>query len=68
MKYHFILIEHVDISGLKEYALSSALRDSRFDPICREEIPKLTASVSILQVCFIIYHRKDRQYIVIKIQ
>lgn len=39
--------------GLKEYALTSALRDSRFDPISRDEIPKLTASVSILQVCLL---------------
>jgi hypothetical protein len=37
-------------SGLKEYALTSALKDSRFDPITREELPKLTVSVSILQV------------------
>lgn len=37
-------------SGLKEYALTSALKDTRFDPISREELPKLTVSVSILQV------------------
>lgn len=37
-------------TGLKEYALTSALRDSRFDPINRDELHKLTASVSILQV------------------
>lgn len=39
-------------SGLKEYALTSALKDTRFDPISREELPKLTVSVSILQVSF----------------
>lgn len=37
-------------SGLKEYALTSALKDSRFDPISRDELPRLTVSVSILQV------------------
>lgn len=36
-------------SGLKEYALTSALKDTRFDPITREELPKLSVSVSILQ-------------------
>lgn len=36
-------------NGLKEYALTSALKDSRFDPITREELPRLTVSVSILQ-------------------
>ncbi|KAL5289380.1 AMMECR1L family protein [Megaselia abdita] len=35
--------------GLREYALTSALRDSRFQPITRDEFPKLTVSVSILQ-------------------
>uniref|UniRef100_T1GS44 AMMECR1 domain-containing protein n=1 Tax=Megaselia scalaris TaxID=36166 RepID=T1GS44_MEGSC len=35
--------------SLREYALTSALRDSRFSPITREEFPKLTVSVSILQ-------------------
>jgi AMME syndrome candidate gene 1 protein len=37
-------------SGLKEYALTSALKDSRFDPISRDELPRLTVSVNILQV------------------
>lgn len=37
-------------SGLKEYALTSALKDTRFDPISRDELPRLTVSVSILQV------------------
>lgn len=37
-------------TGLKEYALTSAFKDTRFDPITREELPKLTVSVSILQV------------------
>lgn len=36
-------------SGLKEYAITSALKDSRFDPISRDELPRLTVSVSILQ-------------------
>lgn len=36
--------------GLKEYALTSSLRDSRFPPIGRDEFSKLTVSVSILQV------------------
>lgn len=36
-------------SGLKEYAITSALKDSRFDPISREEVPRLSVSVSILQ-------------------
>lgn len=34
--------------GLKEYALSSAVNDSRFKPITKDEIPKLHCSVSIL--------------------
>lgn len=41
-------------NGLKEYALTSALKDSRFDPITRDELPRLTVSVSILQVSIII--------------
>lgn len=36
-------------SGLREYAITSALRDSRFSPITRDEIQRLTVSVSILQ-------------------
>jgi uncharacterized protein (TIGR00296 family) len=36
-------------SGLREYAITSALKDSRFDPISRDELPRLTVSVSILQ-------------------
>uniref|UniRef100_A0A0K8TPT0 AMMECR1 domain-containing protein n=1 Tax=Tabanus bromius TaxID=304241 RepID=A0A0K8TPT0_TABBR len=36
-------------SGLREYAITSALKDSRFSPITREEFPRLTVSVSILQ-------------------
>lgn len=44
-------------TGLREYALTSALKDSRFPPIAREEFPKLTVSVSILQVStFICYY------------
>lgn len=37
-------------SGLREYALTSSMRDSRFAPISRDEFSKLTVSVSILQV------------------
>ncbi|XP_045768610.1 uncharacterized protein CG5902 [Maniola jurtina] len=36
-------------SGLREYAITSALKDSRFTPITREEVPRLSVSVSILQ-------------------
>lgn len=36
-------------SGLREYAITSALKDSRFSPITREEVPRLSVSVSILQ-------------------
>lgn len=36
-------------SGLREYAITSALKDSRFAPITRDEVPRLTVSVSILQ-------------------
>lgn len=36
-------------SGLREYAITSALKDSRFSPITRDEISRLTVSVSILQ-------------------
>ncbi|GAV05192.1 hypothetical protein RvY_15360 [Ramazzottius varieornatus] len=34
--------------GLREYAMTSALHDSRFNPIAKDEIPKLSVSVSIL--------------------
>ena len=34
--------------GLHEYAITSAMKDSRFDPISREEMPRLRVSVSIL--------------------
>uniref|UniRef100_A0A336M9U5 CSON011986 protein n=1 Tax=Culicoides sonorensis TaxID=179676 RepID=A0A336M9U5_CULSO len=36
-------------TGLREYAITSALKDSRFSPITRDELPRLTVSVSILQ-------------------
>lgn len=39
-------------SGLREYAITSALKDSRFAPISRDEFSRLTVSVSILQVNF----------------
>ncbi|MGH0126622.1 UNVERIFIED_CONTAM: hypothetical protein FKN15_016534 [Acipenser sinensis] len=35
-------------SGLREYTLTSALKDSRFPPMTREELPKLFCSVSLL--------------------
>uniref|UniRef100_A0A7N4NVI7 AMMECR nuclear protein 1 n=1 Tax=Sarcophilus harrisii TaxID=9305 RepID=A0A7N4NVI7_SARHA len=35
-------------SGLREYTLTSALKDSRFPPMTREELPRLTCSVSLL--------------------
>ncbi len=34
--------------GLREYAVTSALKDSRFSPVTRDELPRLTVSVSIL--------------------
>lgn len=34
--------------GLKEYALRSALKDSRFSPITRDEVPNLHCGVSLL--------------------
>nr|XP_022919813.1 AMMECR1-like protein [Onthophagus taurus] len=36
-------------SGLREYAITSAFKDSRFNPISRDEFPKLSVSVSILR-------------------
>ncbi|KAI9002233.1 AMMECR1 domain-containing protein [Gaertneriomyces semiglobifer] len=35
-------------SGLREYALTSALRDRRFSPITAQELPKLSCAVSLL--------------------
>ncbi|KAI0987848.1 hypothetical protein GJ496_009900 [Pomphorhynchus laevis] len=35
-------------TGLKEYAINSALKDSRFSPITHEELPSLQCAVSIL--------------------
>ena len=35
-------------SGLQEYALTSALKDSRFSPISPDEFPRLTCAVSLL--------------------
>jgi len=35
-------------SGLREYAITSAVKDSRFDPISKEEFPRLHVSVSLL--------------------
>ncbi|KAK9505875.1 hypothetical protein O3M35_009847 [Rhynocoris fuscipes] len=36
-------------SGIREYAVTSALKDSRFNPISRDELTKLHVSVSILR-------------------
>lgn len=36
------------IQGIKEYALTSALKDSRFSPITKDELPQLKVKVSIL--------------------
>ena len=36
-------------AGLREYAITSALKDSRFTPITRDEFPRLHVSVSILR-------------------
>lgn len=36
-------------SGLREYAITSAFKDSRFSPITRDEFAKLSVSVSILR-------------------
>lgn len=36
-------------AGLREYAATSAFKDSRFNPISREEIPRLHVSISILR-------------------
>ncbi|KAF4517591.1 hypothetical protein B566_EDAN008580 [Ephemera danica] len=36
-------------SGLREYAVTSAVKDSRFSPISRDEFPRLHVSVSILR-------------------
>ena len=35
-------------SGLREYAVTSAMKDSRFSPVTKEEFQKLHCSVSIL--------------------
>lgn len=34
--------------GLREYALTSAMKDPRFSPVAHEELPRLHVSVSIL--------------------
>ncbi|KAF6213609.1 hypothetical protein GE061_011330 [Apolygus lucorum] len=36
-------------NGIREYAVTSAVKDSRFSPISREELSKLHVSVSILR-------------------
>ncbi|XP_066138150.1 AMMECR1-like protein isoform X1 [Euwallacea fornicatus] len=36
-------------TGLREYAITSAFKDSRFSPITRDEFSKLSVSVSILR-------------------
>ena len=35
-------------NGLREYAVTSAMKDSRFSPVNQAELPKLHVSVSIL--------------------
>jgi len=35
-------------SGLREYSLTSAMKDSRFSPMSRDEVPHLQVTVSIL--------------------
>ena len=35
-------------SGLREYAITSAMNDSRFSPITKDEFSRLTVTVSIL--------------------
>jgi len=35
-------------AGLREYAVTSAMKDTRFNPVAREELPRLFVSVSIL--------------------
>lgn len=44
--------------GLREYAITSALKDSRFSPITRDEFSRLTVSISILQVTKIKKYKK----------
>ncbi|XP_070538123.1 AMMECR1-like protein [Ptychodera flava] len=34
--------------GLREYAITSALKDNRFPPVTRDELPRLLCSVSLL--------------------
>ncbi|XP_006819388.1 AMMECR1-like protein, partial [Saccoglossus kowalevskii] len=34
--------------GLRDYTISSALKDSRFQPISKDELPRLQCSVSLL--------------------
>ncbi|KAF7991305.1 hypothetical protein HCN44_002867 [Aphidius gifuensis] len=36
-------------AGLREYATTSAFKDSRFNPISRDEFPRLTVDISILR-------------------
>ncbi|XP_069988024.1 uncharacterized protein CG5902 isoform X3 [Penaeus vannamei] len=41
---------HISLhAGLREYAATSAFKDSRFQPIARDELPRLGVSVSILR-------------------
>eukprot|EP00163_Fabomonas_tropica_P010255 TRINITY_DN2033_c0_g1_i1.p1 TRINITY_DN2033_c0_g1~~TRINITY_DN2033_c0_g1_i1.p1 ORF type:complete len:205 (+),score=18.98 TRINITY_DN2033_c0_g1_i1:184-798(+) len=44
--------------GIADYALTSALRDSRFDPIARRELPDLRCTVSLL----VNFQRADHAY------
>jgi len=41
-------LKPLPLSSLKDYALTSALKDTRFDPIAEQELPFLTCTVSLL--------------------
>lgn len=51
MGFYYILEKSFSFrlaDGLKEYAITSAFRDSRFKPIAKEEVPSLQCGVSLL--------------------
>lgn len=45
--------------GLREYAIASASRDRRFDPIAKRELPRLAVAVSLLEDFRQIEHHLD---------
>ncbi len=45
-----LMVRSLLVTGLREYSITSAFNDSRFSPITRDELPRLTVSVSILMV------------------